>query len=256
MTGLHADPLVLSYRAHKSAGVMKLTIIQTGAVPEPLRERFGPYPVMFRRMFEEAGEAFDYETVPVHDGAPFPEAAALEGIIITGSAAGVYDSHYAWMNPLRDFIRAAYASRTPMLGICFGHQIMADALGGDVRKSEKGWGLGRHSYAVRSRPAFLGTQAPELRIACSHQDQVLAPPSEAEVFLASDFTPNAGLVYRNGAALSLQPHPEFRYDYTLALAELRRGKAPDDVVDTAVSSLRTASDSKETAGYLGVFLRR
>ncbi|HEY0855072.1 MAG TPA: type 1 glutamine amidotransferase [Devosia sp.] len=234
---------------------MKLTIIQTGAVPEPLRGKFGPYPAMFQRMFDEAGERFDYETVPVHDGAPFPEAAALEGIIITGSAAGVYDSHYAWMNPLREFIRQAYAAKTPMLGICFGHQIMADALGGDVRKSEKGWGLGRHTYAVTSRPAFLGTQAPELRIACSHQDQVLVPPREAEVFLASEFTPNAGLVYRNGAALSLQPHPEFLDDYTLALAELRRGKAPDEVVNNAVSSLGTASDSKETAGYLGAFLR-
>lgn len=234
---------------------MKLTIIQTGAVPEPLRDKFGPYPVMFQRMFEDAGEQFDYETAAVYDGAPFPDAAALEGIIITGSAAGVYDNHYAWMNPLRDFIRQAYAARTPMLGICFGHQIMADALGGDVRKSEKGWGLGRHTYGVRSRPAFLGTQAPELRIACSHQDQVIAPPAEAEVFLASDFTPNAGLVYRNGAALSLQPHPEFEDDYALALAELRRGKAPDAVVETAVRSLATASDSRETARYLAAFLR-
>ena len=234
---------------------MKLTIIQTGAVPEPLREKFGPYPAMFERMFDEAGAAFDYETVAVYDGAPFPDAAGLDGIVITGSAAGVYDTHYAWMNPLRDFIRTAYAAKTPMLGICFGHQIMADALGGDVRKSEKGWGLGRHSYAVKSRPAFLGTQAPELRIACSHQDQVLVPPPEADVFLSSDFTPNAGLVYRNGAAISLQPHPEFLDDYTLALAELRRGKAPDDVVNGAVDSLGTASDSRETAGYLGAFLR-
>ena len=76
------------------------------------------------------------------------------------------------------------------------------------------------------------------------------------MFLASEFTPNAGLAYRNGAAISLQPHPEFDDAYTLALAELRRGKAPDEVIDTAVSSLTTASDSKETAGYLGAFLRR
>ena len=235
---------------------MKLTIIQTGGVPPSLRDRFGPYPAMFQRMFDEAGEPFEYETVAVYEDAPFPDAAGLEGIIITGSAAGVYDTHYAWMEPLRHFIRAAYAARTPMLGVCFGHQIMADALGGDVRKSEKGWGLGRHTYAVKSRPAFLGTEAPALRIACSHQDQVITPPAEAEVFLASAFTPNAGLLYRNGAAISLQPHPEFLDDYTLALAELRRGKAPDEVVDTAVSSLTTASDSKETAGYQGAFLRR
>jgi GMP synthase-like glutamine amidotransferase len=160
------------------------------------------------------------------------------------------------MNPLREFIRRAYAEKTPMLGICFGHQIMADALGGDVRKSEKGWGLGRHTYEVKARPAFLSTDAPALRIACSHQDQVIVPPAEAQVFLASEFTPNAGLVYANGAAISLQPHPEFDDDYTLALAELRRGSAPDEVIDAAVGSLAAPSDSRDTAGYLGAFLRR
>ncbi len=160
------------------------------------------------------------------------------------------------MEPLREFIRGAYAQKTPMVGICFGHQIMADALGGDVRKSEKGWGLGRHVYGVTSRPDFLGGTLPEFAIACSHQDQVIVPPDGAEVFLSSNFTPNAGLLYRNGAALSLQPHPEFDDDYTVALAELRRGKTPDDNIERALTSMTRASDSDEVAGYLGSFLRR
>lgn len=234
---------------------MKLTIVQTGDVPEPLRPRFGPYPDMFRRMFERAGEAFEWEVVPIHEGAPFPDPAGLEGVLVPGSAAGVYDN-LPWMEPLRAFIRAAYAARTPMLGICFGHQMMADALGGEVRKSEKGWGLGRHVYGVRGRPAILGDAPEALAIACSHQDQVIVPPADAEVILSSEFTPNAGLVYRNGAAMSLQPHPEFEDDYTLALAELRRGKAPDEVVDAAVASLGRASDSHEVAVALARFLRR
>ncbi len=235
---------------------MKLTIIQTGDVPVPLRPQFGAYPPMFQRMFDEAGIAFDYETVAVFDGAPFPDPARLEGVIVTGSAAGVYDNHLPWMEPLRAFIRAAYAARTPMLGVCFGHQIMADALGGDVRKSEKGWGLGRHVYEVTARPAFLATDAPALAIACSHQDQVITPPKEADVFLASDFTPNAGLLYRNGAAISLQPHPEFDDAYTIALAELRRGKVADEVVDGAVASVATPSHSRDMAGYVGAFISR
>lgn len=79
---------------------------------------------------------------------------------------------------------------------------------------------------------------------------------EAEVFLASEFTPNAGLAYRNGRALSLQPHPEFLDDYTLALAELRRGRAPDALIDTALASVATPSHSTDVAGWLGDFLRR
>jgi GMP synthase-like glutamine amidotransferase len=234
---------------------MKLTIMQTGDVPVPLRDRFGPYPPMFHRMFAEAGAVFEYDTVRVFDGEPFPDPATLEGVVIPGSAAGVYEDH-PWLEPLREFIRSAYAARTPMLGVCFGHQIMADALGGDVRKSEKGWGLGRHTYAVTRRPAFLGGNLIEFAIACSHQDQVIVPPAEAEVFLSSAFTTNAGLVYGNGAAISVQPHPEFEDDYTLALAELRRGKTDDQRIDIALASITTPSHSSEVAGYLGAFLAR
>jgi len=232
---------------------MKLTLIQPTDVPEPLRLRFGTYAPMFHRMF--AGEGFEFDAVRLSEGEPFPDPAGLEAILITGSSAGVYDNHLPWMEPLRAFIRHSYAQNTPMIGICFGHQIMADALGGDVRKSEKGWGLGRHVYGVKTRPAHIGSDLPEFAIACSHQDQVIVPPAEAETFLASDFTPHAGLVYRNGAAISLQPHPEFEDDYALALAELRRGKAPDPVIETALASVRRPSDSREMAGYLGAFLK-
>lgn len=232
---------------------MKLTLIQPTDVPEPLRPRFGTYAPMFHRMFADLG--FEFESVRLSEGEPFPDPARLEAVLITGSSAGVYDNHLPWMEPLRAFIRQSYARNTPMIGICFGHQIMADALGGDVRKSEKGWGLGRHVYGVRTRPAHIGGDLPEFAIACSHQDQVIAPPAEAETFLASEFTPHAGLVYRNGAAISLQPHPEFEDDYALALAELRRGKAPDRVIDTALASVTRPSDSREMAGYLGAFIR-
>src|SRR5690606_6425235 len=125
------------------------------------------YPAMFQRMFDEAGHSFAYETVRAHDGAPLPDPAALEGIVITGSPAGVYDD-LPWLAPLRAFVRDAYAARTPMLGVCFGHQIMADALGGEVRKSEKGWGIGRHVYAVGdNRPAAIGRDRSAFAIACS-----------------------------------------------------------------------------------------
>lgn len=231
---------------------MKLTILQTGDVPAPLRSQFGPYPAMFEKMFDSTGGRFTYEVVRVHDGAALPDPATITAAVITGSAAGVYEDH-EWLAPLRAFIRAAYAERTPMVGVCFGHQIMADALGGDVRKSEKGWGLGRHVYGPTAN-GLLGAAGPELAVACSHQDQVIVPPAEAEVILSSDFTPNAGLLYRNGAALSFQPHPEFEDDYTLALAEMRRGKAPDAVVDDAVASVSRASDSGFVARRIAEFL--
>ena len=231
---------------------MKLTLLQTGDVPATLRANFGPYAKMFETMFDQTGGAFSYEVIKVSDGAPLPEPGSVEAIVLPGSAAGVYEDH-AWLSPLREFIRQSYTARTPMLGICFGHQIMADALGGDVRKSDKGWGLGRHRYDTRQRPSFMQTAPASFAVACSHQDQVIVAPTEAEVILASDFTPNAGLAYRNGAALSFQAHPEFDDDSALALAELRRGNAPDRVIDKAVSSFATPSDSRAMAAYIAAF---
>jgi GMP synthase-like glutamine amidotransferase len=233
---------------------MKLTIIQTGEVPAPLESRFGPYRKMFERMFDSTGLGFTYEMVAVSDGEPCPNSTDLEAIVITGSPAGVYDDLF-WLPPLREFIRSAYSARTPMLGVCFGHQIMADALGGEVQKSEKGWGLGRHTYRVLQHPPFMQAAPDSLSIACSHQDQVVVPPSEANVILASEFTPNAGLFYRNGRALSVQPHPEFLDDYTIALAELRRGAVSDEVVDKALASIAKLSNSGDVAGYIGQFLK-
>jgi GMP synthase-like glutamine amidotransferase len=234
---------------------MKLTLIQTGEVPVALRDSFPPYATMFHRMFDEVGAGLDYETVKVQEGERAPDPSALDAVLITGSAAGVYDD-LEWLEPLRDFIRKAYAAKTPMIGICFGHQIMADALGGDVRKSKKGWGIGRHVYGVTDRPTFVGGALPEFAIGCSHQDQVITQPAEAEVFLRSDFTPNAGLVYKNGAAISMQAHPEFEDDYTVALAHLRKGKTSDENIAAAVASMSRPSDSHEMAQYLGAWLNR
>lgn len=231
---------------------MFITIVQTGDVPAPLRSEFGPYAKMFERMFDSTGFDFNYQIVTVDDNSLLPDPSRLEAIVITGSPAGVYEDH-AWLPPLRDFIRGAYAAKTPMLGICFGHQIMADALGGDVQKSPKGWGLGRHTYRVLGRPDFMADAPETVSVACSHQDQVLVPPADADVILASDFTPNAGLFYKSGKALSFQPHPEFLDDYALALVNLRRGNAPDAVVDGGISSFAQSSDSARISEYIAKF---
>lgn len=233
---------------------MKLTILLTGEVPRPLDRQFPGYDTMFRSMLEKAGADFDYEVVPVSAGAALPEPEACEAILITGSSAGVYDD-LPWLDPLRDFIRKAYAARTRMVGVCFGHQIMADALGGAVRKSEKGWGLGRHTYRITAPSALADEIGPTLAIACAHQDQVITPPEEADVIMECDFTPNAGLLYRNGAALSVQPHPEFEDPFARALVDLCRPLAPAEVIAEATSSLeKTASDSPALARAIVAFL--
>lgn len=232
---------------------MKLTLIMVGQTPTPMQEQFKRNPPLFQNMFGSDG--FEFDTVRVLEGETLPAADTLQGIVITGSAAGVYENH-TWLDPLRAFIRDAYQAKTPMLGICFGHQIMADALGGEVRKSEKGWGIGRHVYRLTGNPDFMSGMPQEVAIAASHQDQVITAPTCSTVFLSSNFTPNAGLIYDNGAAVSMQPHPEFEQDYSKALVELRRNDPlNDDEVAAGKATLDAPVDSQEVAKRLARFLR-
>lgn len=233
---------------------MKITIVQTGDVPEPLQPQFGDYFRMFARMFDTADSGFEYELVVANANSLLPNSSEMTAIVITGSPAGVYDD-LPWIEPLRVFIREAYAAGIPMLGICFGHQIMADALGGVVRKSEKGWGVGRHSYNVVFKPEFMANAPETLSISCSHQDQVITPPETAQVILSTPFTPNAGLYYENGKALSFQPHPEFEDSYALALSELRREVLGTEKADEAAASFSASSDSHLLARYIVNFFR-
>ncbi len=125
----------------------KITVIETGLLPPKLRQQHGSFPEMFERMIAAADSSATFETVRLAEGETLPDPAALQAILITGSAAGVYDD-LDWIAPLESFVRAAYDKKVSMVGVCFGHQMIAQALGGTVRKSENGWGIGRHVYDV------------------------------------------------------------------------------------------------------------
>lgn len=231
----------------------RITIIETGLVPQEHRERHGSFPDMFARMIRAEDPTATVHVVSIPNGDTLPDPRQVEAILITGAAAGVYDE-LDWMAPLEDFVRKAYVNQTPMVGVCFGHQLIAQALGGTVRKSDKGWGIGRHVYQVLPENGVVDGET--IAIPCSHQDQVIAAPSDALTILSSDFTPHAGLLYANGTTLTVQPHPEFDVEFAQVCCDLRDGKAPDDVVATARASLGQPLDNAKLGGAITRFLAR
>ncbi|MCA6122587.1 type 1 glutamine amidotransferase [Bradyrhizobium sp. WSM 1704] len=229
----------------------RITIIETGLVNAQLRAAHGTYPQMFARMVAAADPQVACDVVSIPDGEPLPDPAGLDAILITGSPAGVYDG-FDWIAPLEDFVRTAHDKHIPTVGVCFGHQLIAQALGGTVRKSDKGWGVGRHVYRLAEDNGLLAGE--QIAVACSHQDQVIVPPASARTIMSSDFTPHAGLLYDGGTTLSVQPHPEFTADYADALCDLHRGRAPDAVVATAKASLAAPLDHARLGGAITHFL--
>ena len=233
----------------------RVTIIETGLVSRKNRELHGSYPQMFEQLIGAADATVTFNTVSIPTGEPLPDVEGLEAILITGSSAGVYDP-FDWIAPLEDFVRTAHDRQVPMVGVCFGHQLIAQALGGTVRKSEKGWGLGRHVYDIAPDNGVIDGR--RIALACSHQDQVITPPAGARTILSSDFTPYAGLLYAGDTTLSVQAHPEFSSGFALACCEMVRSKsdAPDSVVTSAQASLAEPLESAQLGGAITRFLTR
>jgi GMP synthase-like glutamine amidotransferase len=229
---------------------MKLGVLKTGAPPASL-DGFGTYPDMFRRLLGE--DAYDYSVFAVDEGELPPTPTACDAYIVTGSACGVYDQ-VPWIAELKSFLNAA-KGRAALVGVCFGHQVMAEAFGGKVIKSPKGWGLGEHAYRVLRRQPWMDA-ASEIRLPASHQDQVVEAPPGAEVIAASDFTPFGALAWRDQPAISIQLHPEFEPAYAIALIESRRGsRLTDAEADRAVASYAAPDDRARVGGWIRNFLQ-
>ena len=234
---------------------MKLTILETGRAPGALADVYPRYPDMMASLLARADAALAFETVSLIEGEPLPAAGELDAAAIMGSPFGVYDPT-AWMDPLRAFVREAHAAKTPLLGVCFGHQIIADALGGDVGRSDKGWGVGRHVYRILARAPWMGEAPDTLALVASHQDQVRRPPAGADTLAASEHTPHALLAYRDAPILTIQGHPEFSDAFAAALYGARRGAGlSDETADAAIQSLSAPEDNQLAAEWMATFLR-
>jgi GMP synthase-like glutamine amidotransferase len=226
---------------------MDIGILRTGAPPGDLEARFGRYDAMFERLL---GPGFSTRGYDVQSGALPSRADDHAAYLITGSAAGVYEP-LRWIAPLLGFLRRA-KGRAKLVGICFGHQAMAEAFGGRVEKSERGWAAGLQDYEIVEAPAFMGADPPaRIAVPVSHQDRVTIAPPGATVLAHSAYSP-FGMLAWGGEALSMQFHPEFEPDYTRALIEHRRARLPDP--DSALASLDAPDDRARVAEWIRAFL--
>jgi GMP synthase-like glutamine amidotransferase len=223
---------------------MTIGILLCGDIPATLHAEFGAYSDMIRRLLgSRPARVFD-----VQNGQLPRSASTCEAYVITGSSAGVYDG-LPWIDDLMVFLRNARRS-TKLIGICFGHQVMAQAFGGSVIKSPKGWGVGLHRYALQARPCWMD-DTPAIAAPASHQDQVVTLPSDARVIASSTFTPFAGLSY--GGAISFQFHPEFSRAFATALIEATRDRY-GALASSAIQSHLEPDDCARVGRWIGRFL--
>ena len=156
---------------------MHIGILQTDHVLDQFQGEFGNYPSMFQDLLRSVREDLTFTVYDVQ--AAIPSEIVCDAYLITGSRHSVYDD-FPWIQALVDYLKEVLASEKKILGICFGHQLMAHYFGGCVGPADAGWAVGVHTSAITREPTWMGAAPAQVNLVSSHKDQV---PLELEVQL-------------------------------------------------------------------------
>lgn len=232
---------------------MHIGILRTDSVRPEWVSTHGEYPDMFERLLCKEAADLTFTTWNVEMGELPPTVEAADGYLITGSKSSVYDDK-AWIRALEDFVRSLHAARQKLIGICFGHQLVAQALGGTVAKSPKGWGVGINCYEV-DRAVLDVADGDDVCLIASHQDQVFTLPPGAGSIARSDHCEFAGMVIGDHI-LTFQGHPEFTPAYSREIMTFRREMIGESCVTQGMRSLEERHhEGARVARWMLAFLR-
>ena len=228
----------------------KLGILVTDDIAPEL-QHFGDYPQMFSTLLSKQNPGIAFINYDVVAGQYPADKDECDAYLITGSKADSY-ADTPWIVALREYVRQLYEAEKPFVGICFGHQLIALALGGDAGKSEKGWGIGVHQYQFEDHPDWLEADN-TFQMLAMHQDQVKQLPPDATLLASSEFCPFAAYSIKN-KVLCFQAHPEFVADYSRGLIARRHHLIPEQTRQKAEASFSQPLDHDKVGMWINAFI--
>ena len=230
---------------------VRVGVLECDHVPAELRDVGDDYAPMFADRFAAHAPWVSTDRIDVVGGAPLPSPGEHDAYLITGSRHSAYDD-LPWIAPLGTFVRDLVDAEVAVVGVCFGHQLIAHHLGGEVGRAAAGWGVGVHEARVVTERPWMTPPVERFRLIVSHQDQVTSLPEGAELLATSDHAPVAA--FELGSALGIQGHPEFDPAYAAALMAARSDRIPAHVVAAGEATLATPTDHATVSTWLGRFL--
>ncbi|WP_296248407.1 amidotransferase [Pseudomonas sp. UBA4194] len=214
---------------------LNICILETDVLRPELVEQYHGYGRMFENLFARQPIPARFTVFNVMNGEYPDEGARYDAYLVTGSKADSFATD-PWIETLKAFMLDRYQRGDKLLGICFGHQLLALLLGGKAERATQGWGVGTHEYTLANRTPWMTPEIETLTLLISHQDQVTALPANASVVASSEFCPFAA--YRIGdQVLCFQGHPEFVHDYSRALLDIRQQHLGEQVYNSGIASL-------------------
>lgn len=230
-----------------------IAILATDEVREEYIGTHGDYPDMFRVLLERAAQERPQPVnlkLTIYDArkSEFPEPSAHPAYLITGSRLSVYDDE-PWIGVLAEFLEEVLRAGGKVIGICFGHQLMAHFFGGRTEPAPQGWAVGVQENRTVAREPWMGDGEERLNLIASHKDQVSRMPDGAKLIATSDFCPIGGFVVGD-QVLTLQGHPEFRKEYSRDLMVMRREMIGEEVFELGVASLGRETDDAKVGQWI------
>lgn len=232
---------------------MQIGIINCGDIPSKLKGITPDYSLLFIKIFSKIGADFTYKVYDAYKNQLPTQIESSDAYILTGSKYSAYDS-FDWIESLLGFIRNVADRKIKIIGICFGHQVIAEALGGKVIKHPDGWGLGIREFEIIEKKSWMAPELDRCRLIFSHQDQVVTLPKHAEIIATDPFCQIQAYTM-NSHILGIQGHPEFTRSFTLNLLRLREDMMNKNCYKKAEESLSTKCNSLEIVKWMANFLK-
>lgn len=215
-----------------------------------IQKDFPDYPKLFNDLLPQ----YSFEIFNVCDGV-FPNSAAdYDAWIITGSKFSVYDE-IDWIIKLKDFVRAIFIADKHCIGVCFGHQMLGEAMGGVVKKSDNGWCVGVHEFNIIGTEDWMKPNQSKVNLLMSCQDQIQILPKNSKVLAQSPMCP-VGIIKIGDKMLGIQGHPEFSADYVMSLMSDRSNRIGEQTVRAGMESLMIPTQNSVLAEWISNFINQ
>ena len=233
---------------------LRIGILECDHVVPELRDKHGDYHEMFADLVHTQDHSIEFSVYDLIDDCFPVDLFACDAYIITGSKFGVYED-FPWINKAKKLVIRLHDLGIPTVGICFGHQLIAQSLGGAVVKAEdKGRGLGVQTWEIKSNTKWMGDISSEsFSLNACHQDQVIKMPADSELLVSSEFCPIAG--FQTGSMLGIQGHPEFDTEYTHYLFDKHKETLDEDSIKTSKESFKTPANSDLVGAWIVNFIK-
>lgn len=231
---------------------MLIGLLEAETLPDKVIKEFGSYGNMFERLLIAEQPDFQFRYYQADQGQLPANIDECDAYITTGSRHNAYDTD-PWIEKLKAFVREIDTAKKKCLGVCFGHQLIAEALGGKVERSEKGWGIGVAEFEIKEPLPLMAGPGSTFKILVSHQDQVTKLPKSASLLASSNFCPFGAYAVGNHI-LSMQGHPEFTPDYLTKLITKRRQIIGPEKADKALNLMELFRPNTNIAKSITAFL--